>query len=58
MNENKCDLIGCNNNCAYRINIIDLCEEHYKLWKSIEELKIKKEYEKFRKKVEELKVEK
>ena len=42
MNLNKCDLKCCNNDWAYRINIIDLCEEHYKLWKSIEELKVKK----------------
>jgi len=39
---NKCDLKDCTNDWSYRVNIIDLCEEHYGLWKMNEELKVKK----------------
>jgi len=33
VNLNTCDIKGCENVWSYRVNIIDLCEDHYKLWK-------------------------
>lgn len=43
----KCDLKGCENSWAVRVNIMDMCQFHYDLWKANEDIdRIEKQYNK------------